>query len=67
MLDLSSGPVGRSQGGVAQVAAYGPRPRPLGPRSTPEEQAAHIAFLAKVLKDRSLWDAYGLPVHEDAA
>ena len=34
---------------------------------TPEEQAAHVAFLAKALKDRSLWDAYGLPAQEDAA
>ena len=67
VLDLSSGPVGRGQGGVVQVAAYGPRPRSLAPRSTPEEQAAHVAFLAKMLKDRSLWDAYGLPAQEDAA
>ena len=67
VLDLSSGPVGRGQGGVVQVAAYGQRPRPLAPRSTPEEQAAHLAFLARMLKDRSLWDAYGLPAQEDAA
>ena len=26
-----------------------------------------VAFLAKALKDRSLWEAYGLPVKEDAA
>ena len=67
VLDLSSAPVGRGPGGVIETAAYGQRPRPLAPRSTPEEQAAHIAFLAQALKDRSLWDAYGLPAQEDAA
>ncbi|RYG12126.1 MAG: DNA polymerase III subunit epsilon, partial [Caulobacteraceae bacterium] len=39
----------------------------LALRSTPEEQAAHVAFLAKALKDRSLWEAYGLPAQDDAA
>ena len=67
VLDLSSAPVGRGPGGIIETAAYGQRPRPLAPRSTPEEQAAHVAFLAKALKDRSLWDAYGLPAQEDAA
>ncbi|WP_299173764.1 DNA polymerase III subunit epsilon [uncultured Brevundimonas sp.] len=68
VLDLSSGPVGRrSAGEVAQVAVYGARPRPLAPRSTEAEQAAHIAFLAEVLKDRSLWEAYGIKAQEEAA
>jgi len=40
---------------VVQRAAYPPRPRPLAPRSTPEEQAAHAAFIAKSLKDAALW------------
>lgn len=35
--------------------AYGPRPRPLASRITPEEAAAHEAFVAKVLKDKALW------------
>jgi DNA polymerase-3 subunit epsilon len=68
VLDLSAAPVaGRDASGVIQAAAYGARPRPLAPRSTPDEQAAHIAFLAEVLKDRSLWDAYGVKLEEDAA
>jgi DNA polymerase-3 subunit epsilon len=58
-LDLTSvrvlGPVGAGQSG-----GHGPRPRPLAPRSTPEEQAAHAAFLNAMLKDRSLWAGYGL-------
>ena len=33
----------------------------------PEEQAAHVAFLAEVLKDRSLWSAYGVGIEEAAA
>jgi len=68
VLDLSSAPVaGRDASGVIQAAAYGARPRPLAPRSTPDEQAAHVAFLAEVLKDRSLWDAYGVKIEEEAA
>ena len=34
---------------------YGPRPRALAPLSTADERAAHAAFVAKVLKDASLW------------
>jgi DNA polymerase-3 subunit epsilon len=68
VLDLSSTPAaGRGAPSVVQAAAYGPRPRPLAPRSTPEEQAAHVAFLAEVLKDRSLWSAYGVGIEEAAA
>ena len=68
VLDLSSAPVaGRSAGVAVPTAAYGPRPQPLALRSSPEEQAAHIAFLAKALKDRALWEAYGVRVEEEAA
>ncbi len=34
---------------------YGPRPRPLAPRITAAEASAHQAFVAKYLKDKSLW------------
>ena len=34
--------------------------RPLTPRSSEAERAAHLAFLKATLKDRSLWAAYGL-------
>jgi DNA polymerase-3 subunit epsilon len=68
VLDLSAAPVaGRSAAGITQTAVYGARPQPLTLRSTPEEQAAHIAFLAQTLKDHSLWDAYGVKIAEDAA
>ena len=60
VLDLSSSMGGKGPGGRIEVAAYGPRPHPLAPRSTPGEQAAHAAFLASVLKDQSLWQAYGV-------
>lgn len=36
-------------------AAYAPRPRPIAPRSTPEERAAHAAFIATALKGAALW------------
>ena len=68
VLDLSSTPAAsRGATGAVQAAAYGPRPRPLAPRSTPEEQADHLAFLAETLKDRSLWAAYGVGADEEAA
>ena len=61
VLDLSSTPAAsRGATGAVQAAAYGPRPRPLAPRSTPEEQADHLAFLAETLTDRSLWAASGV-------
>jgi DNA polymerase-3 subunit epsilon len=37
------------------VAGYGPRPRPLSPRSTGAEREAHAAFVAKFLKDKAVW------------
>ena len=39
----------------------------LAPRSTPEEQAAHLAFLQANLKDHSLWAGYGLAVPAEEA
>jgi len=41
--------------GATTRAAHGPRPRPLAPRSTAEERAAHAAFVREVLKDKALW------------
>jgi len=62
-LDLSSARTVKAQvAGDAAAGGYGPRPRPLAPRSTEAEQAAHRAFLRETLKDRSLWAAYGLDV-----
>lgn len=59
-LDLSSSQV--VSAAAAQLAAHGrgPRERSLEPRSTEVEREAHKAFLLATLKDRSLWEAYGL-------
>ena len=40
---------------AATIVAYAPRPRPLAPRSTAEERAAHAAFVRDVLKDGAVW------------
>ena len=61
-LVLSSARTTAANVAAAAVGGYGPRPRPLAPRSTEAEQAAHLAFLRETLKDRSLWAAYGLDV-----
>ncbi len=54
-LDLTQarGPISGSPG-KAQTA-YGPRPRPLAPRITDQERAAHAAFIAGGLKAAGLW------------
>ncbi len=39
---------------------HGPRPRPLAPRSTDEERAAHLSFIRDVLSGRALWLKFGL-------
>ncbi len=49
------------------VGGYGPRPRPLEPRSTEAERAAHLAFLVATLKDQSLWEGYGLDMEKASA
>ncbi|MHC3126296.1 DNA polymerase III subunit epsilon [Brevundimonas sp. GN22] len=58
--DLGGGAV--SQTGVPLVQGrtdYGPRPRPLASRLTPQEDADHRAFLAKWVKD-PLWTRFGV-------
>ena len=40
---------------MASHASYGPRTRPLAPRITEGEAAAHQAFVDTYLKDKSLW------------
>jgi DNA polymerase-3 subunit epsilon len=65
VLDLSAA---RGAAAAAVTAAtYAPRPRALAPRSTPEEQAAHLAFLKANLKDHSLWAGYGVVVAAEEA
>lgn len=60
-LDLTAASVA-AVSGPGVVSAARPRPRPLEPRISDDERAAHLAFLAAQLKDRSLWAAYGLVV-----
>jgi DNA polymerase-3 subunit epsilon len=45
---------------VAQQTRYGARPRPLAPRSTDEERAAHAAFVRANLKAGAVWRAFGV-------
>jgi DNA polymerase-3 subunit epsilon len=39
---------------------YGPRPRPLAPRSTEGERETHAAFIRDVVKNQDLWAKFGL-------
>ena len=39
---------------------HGPRPRPLAPRSTDAERAAHLAFIRNALSGKALWLRFGL-------
>jgi DNA polymerase-3 subunit epsilon len=45
---------------LAKQSAYGPRPRPLAPRSTEAERAAHEAFVRGSLTDAAVWLKQGL-------
>jgi DNA polymerase-3 subunit epsilon len=45
---------------AAGPIAHGPRPRPLAPRSTEAERAAHAAFVGGVLKDKAIWIKFGV-------
>ncbi len=59
-LDFSSARGGAVAEATVQVAAYGPRPRSLAPRSTGIERAAHLAFVRTMLKDSAIWLKHGL-------
>jgi DNA polymerase-3 subunit epsilon len=54
-LELNTAAMKTAVAVAAVQTAYGVRPRPLAPRSTDDERAAHQAFVAKVLKDKALW------------
>lgn len=54
-LDLGMATAGVTVVQTAQAIIYGARPRPLASRVTAAEAAAHEAFVAKYLKDKSLW------------
>jgi DNA polymerase-3 subunit epsilon len=61
-LDLSATRTLATVATVESAGGHGPRPRPLAARSTEAERAAHAAFLKATLKDRSLWEGYGLEI-----
>src|SRR5579875_234759 len=63
-LDLGLQGSGAVHAMAAPQTAYGPRPRPLAPRSTPEERAAHLAFVDRTLKETALWRTLGYPLTE---
>jgi DNA polymerase-3 subunit epsilon len=58
-LDLSFA-AERREAQTIQRVAYGPRPRPLEPRSTVAERATHADFIRRVLKGEALWLSFGL-------
>ncbi|WP_091735854.1 DNA polymerase III subunit epsilon [Phenylobacterium immobile] len=58
-LELTTAAVSNAMAASAQTI-YGQRPMPLAPRSTPEERAAHAAFIRDVVKADSLWAPHGL-------
>ncbi len=61
VLDLTSRKGAEQAAAFAAAGGHKARPQPLAARSTEAERERHIAFLAATLKDRALWDAYGLP------
>jgi DNA polymerase-3 subunit epsilon len=52
--------VQRTTMATARVTAYGPRPRPLPPRSTEAERADHEQFVRANLKDKAVWLKMGV-------
>jgi DNA polymerase-3 subunit epsilon len=56
--DLSPVQPVASAGQDAGPIDYGTRPRPLAPRLTDAERAAHAAFVAAALKDKAIWLKY---------
>jgi DNA polymerase-3 subunit epsilon len=45
---------------VAARVDYGPRQRPLAPRSTEDERTIHAAFIREKVKGEDLWGKFGL-------
>lgn len=59
-LDLAPASVRRAAVLAAEQTVYGPRPRPLAPRSTEAERSAHVEFIKAALKDKAIWLKHGL-------
>lgn len=58
-LELSTAAMAASAAVTARVE-YGTRPRPLAPRSTDVERAAHAAFIREEVKNEELWARFGI-------
>ena len=58
-LELSTAAMVSAVTATARVE-YGTRPRPLGPRSTDVERAAHAAFIREEVKGEDLWAKFGI-------
>ena len=54
-LDLTPRTTPVSAAATAARTAYAPRTRPLTPRSTDDERAAHAEFVLRALKDKAIW------------
>jgi DNA polymerase III subunit epsilon len=52
--DLGLGPARRASE-AAPTVAYGPRPRPLAPRSTEDERIRHAGFIRDAIKEAAVW------------
>jgi DNA polymerase-3 subunit epsilon len=55
--ETPEGPVAAAGPGACGRGGYGPRPRPLKPRLTPADLAAHAAFIES-LGENALWKRY---------
>jgi DNA polymerase-3 subunit epsilon len=58
-LELTSAAIAAAVAATARTE-YGQRPRPLAPRGSDEERAAHAAFIRDVVKSETLWAPFGL-------
>jgi DNA polymerase-3 subunit epsilon len=59
-LDLTVASAARTLVLAVGETRYGPRPRPLGPRSTDAEREAHVIFVRKALAEKAVWLQFGL-------
>jgi DNA polymerase-3 subunit epsilon len=59
-LDLTQAKAAAPSSAAIEQATYGPRPRPLGARSTEAERDLHAAFVRQTLKDKALWRGFGI-------
>jgi DNA polymerase-3 subunit epsilon len=59
-LDLTQAAGPAPMAAALEQVVYGPRPRPLGARSTETERALHAAFVRQTLTDKAVWRGFGV-------